>query len=294
VLVVALVVAGCGQAPEDELGDAARATADETITFDVSARADDRALDDLGADAADAAAFLDDAGVTGAREPGGRLRIALTIGGQAPLLDVLSDPDGTVLLRTGLGELFGVPETDPGSELDPLLEGIGVDAAGRDALAASFRGAWIELTDVSDLGELVDGATGEPGAAGETGDSGEAEPVTLERVLETVTVIEARDAGDVRRLDVEVSAAALLTLVGATLDDPPPPLPGTVVVRDGLVREVRVDLDGEGGDEVEVVATITPADDTVVQRPTPEASLTGAELFDLVSRLQGTEEVSPP
>lgn len=294
-LLVLLGLAGCRAAldPQAELEAAVAATAATPFTFTLSAQADRAALDQLGGDAVEAAAFLDGAGLTGAREPDGRLQVAFTLGGDAPLLEAISQGDGEgLLLRTGLGELLGLEGRDPAEALGPALEELGVGAAGREALATSFAGGWVALTDVGDLGELL-GATTDAGT--------EPAPDGLASVLDEVTVTDARDAGEVRRLDVEVRASALLGPFGLGGTDGA--VPGTVDLRDGQVLEVRLELSGGdlgadgsgaggGGPDaagvVELVLAITAADDgeAVVERPQPGASLTAEELLDLVQRLQ--------
>ncbi|WP_052664449.1 hypothetical protein [Nitriliruptor alkaliphilus] len=311
VLVVLLGLLGCRAAldPQAELEAAVAATAASPFTFSLSAQADRAALDQLGGDAVEAAAFLDGAGLTGAREPDGRLQVAFTLGGDVPLLEAISQGDGEgLLLRTGLGELLGLERRDPAEALGPALEELGVDAAGREALATSFAGGWVALTDVGDLGELL-GAT--------TDDGGDPAPASegLASLLEEVTVTGARDAGEVRRLDVEVRAAALLAVLGlggidgglggidGGLGGSDRALPGTLDLRDGQVLEVRLELSGgdlgadgpgtsgassEAAGVVELVLRISSADDghAVVERPEPGASLTAGQLLDLVDRLQ--------
>lgn len=298
---VAALLAGCRGAPDPraELEDAVAATAAEPFTFALSAQADRAALDELGGDAVAAAAFLDGAGLSGARDPDGRLHVALTLGGDAPLLEAISDGGEGLLLRTGLGELLGLDGRDPGEALGPALDELGVSPAGRDALAASFAGGWVALTDVGDLGELLDTTT-DAGSARAPG-----------ALMDQVLVTGARDAGEVRRMDVEVAAGALLGPLGLGGGDQA--VPGTVDLRDGRVLEVRLELSGgdlaghesdaagsgagsRGAGVVELVLRITPAGDTdaVVERPEPDASLTAAQLLDLVAQLQGASGVPTP
>jgi hypothetical protein len=307
VTLLALVVAvlgGCqrDEDPRAELEAAIAATAADPFTYAITAQADRAALDELGGDAVAAAAFPEGAGLSGARDPDGRLEVALSLGGGVPLLEVVVEDGERLLLRTGLGEQLGLEGRDPSEALDPALRELGVGEAGRDALATSFAGGWVALTDVDDLGELLGGATdADP----------DADPGSVRSLLDEVAVTGARDAGEVRRLDVEVPAAALLGPLGLAGTDRV--LPGTVDLRDGRLLEVRLELSGEdlagvggsgGADDpatsasagvVELVLRIVTAEDAgaLVPRPDPGASLTAAELFALVEVLQGGAGGSP-
>jgi hypothetical protein len=314
-LVLAATVPGCGGEPDphDELADAVRATSDASVTFALGARVDGDALAGEGEGTREVARFLEDAALTGARDPDAALRVAVSIGAEAPLLEVVSDPSGGLSMRTGLGSLLGVDDRDPAAQLDPLLTDLGVDEAGRRALAVSFAGGWVAVSDVDDLGSLLARdaeavARDATAPDAEVADAGEGP--TLERLLEAVTVVGARDAGDVRRLDVRVDARALAQAVGPPADEagevsgPGADRPGTVVLRDGLLQEVRVALSGDdvpstsgedgGAGGIELVLTVTPvAEGRAVLVPDPDASLRAEELFDLVERLRSAPGVSP-
>lgn len=317
-VLLAGLLLGCQDDPDPraQLEAAVATTATQPFTFTLTAQGDRAALEQLGGDAVATAGFLAEAGLSGAREPDGRLLVALSIGGGAPLLEAISDGEGALLLRTGLGEVLGLEGRDPSDVLDPALDQLGVDAAGREALATSFAGGWVALTDVDDLGELL-GATGGAGTGADTGADPDGEG-GLRAVFEDVTVGAARDVGEVRRLTVQVPANALLAPFGLGATERA--VPGTVDLRGGRIHEVRLELstgdltgrpptddaatddapDDDGtdadttGDEaadagvLELVLRIVPADgdDPVVPRPEPGATLTAAQLFDLVGRLQ--------
>jgi hypothetical protein len=299
-LTVLVVTAACGGGsdPREELASAVVATADEPFRFSLGARADRVALDQLGDDALAVASFLEGAGLEGARTPDGRLHVTLRLGGAAPLLEVVTGPGEAVLLRTGLAEVLGVDDRDPMADLGPALESRGVGPAGRDALATSFAGGWVALTDVADLGQLLDAASGGDEAA--VGDDAARAPRDLAAVLDEVVVLDVTDAGEVRRFEVEVPAEALLAPFA--IDGGDRTLPGTVDLRDGRLLEVRLRLDGaalgaaagdpdpgEGTESgnVELVLRIDPVDDAeAVPRPTAGASLTAPELLDLVEQLE--------
>lgn len=287
VVAALLVLVGCtgDPTPREELAAAVRATEETSVNFRVTAVADRGALEALEGGAADAAAFLEQAGLVGARDPDGALRLAVTLGGDDPLIEVVSLPDGPLLLRTGLGDLLGVGRTDPAAQLDPALAELGVGEAGRRALAVSFAGGWLELTDVADVDAALAELFGEPAE-----DAGGTVALSdLSTLLDRVEVVDARDAGDVRRFDVEVDTAGLQGAAPAGAA----PLVGQVVLRDGRVQEVRLELSSpqdaaaEEAGVVELIVTLTEVDaGTAVLRPEADAALTAAELLDLVDRLQ--------
>lgn len=288
-VVAVLLLAGCSSpSPQEELTAAIEATAATPVTFELGARADRGALDALGDGAEAAADFLDQARVTGARAPDGRTLLAVTLAGDVPLLEVVTATDGELLLRTGLADLLPVGDGDPAAQLDPILAELGVAEPGRRALAASFSGGWVAVTDVDGLAELV-------GRAGSDQRPGDPPPaITSAGVLEAVTVTGARDAGDVRRLDVEVDVGVLLGVLGVatdvgdgTLGDR---LPGSVALRDGLLQELRVELADDADDAagvVTLVLTVTPVEGDPVPAPDVAARLTADELVELVETLQG-------
>ncbi|MEX1163846.1 MAG: hypothetical protein WEB03_09715 [Nitriliruptor sp.] len=310
-LALLLLLAACTSErdPSQELADAVQATAAEPFSFGVSARADRAALDQLGGDALAAASFLEGAGIDGARDPDGRLRIAVTLGGDAPLLEVIAESGDAMLLRTGLGAVLGLEGRDPSDALEPALDRLGIDAVGREALVTSFSGGWVALTDIDELGELVGAATGEDAGS-------DVRAFGLADLLAAIEVTGARDAGEIRRLDIEVETAVLLERLGFDAGDAASDrtVPGTVDLRDGKVSEVRVELSGgdltdpaggpdadrDGGEDgegdaqtgvVELVLTIDPVTEgDAVERPQPGAELTAAQLIDLVERLQPAAE----
>lgn len=278
--------------PGAELRTAAEATAADTFTFAITAHADRAALDGLGGGAADAAAFLRDLVVDGERDDEGDVRVGLRIGGEVPLLEALTSADGRLFLRTGLPELLGASGADVEGQLGPALDEAGVGPEGRAALVASFAGGWIALSDVGGLGELLDERARETGAAVD-----DVPPAAgdLDELLAATRVTAARTAGDVRRLDVEVTTAAF----GGLLGDPgevAEVLPGTVVLRDGRITEVRLDLapEGEAG-TVELVATFADhGADVRLTRPEAAVSLTGAQLVELATQLETAGALPAP
>jgi hypothetical protein len=298
------LLAGCqgDDDPRRELERALATTASESFRYQVTAEADRTALEQLGGDALETAAFLDGAGVTGGRDPDGWFQVALSIGGDVPLLDVIVPGDDRLFLRTGLGDLLGLGGRDPSEQLDPALAELGVDPASRRALTISFRGGWIALTDVSSLRELVDASE-----ASTPGEATTVPPTDLDGFLDAVTIVGVEDVGEVRRFDVEVATAPLLALLG--IDGDERTVPGSIDVRDGRLLEARLVLSGEdlaatagpGRDgeaaaaddagtagALEVVLRVgePDRDGDVVERPEPGAAVTSRQLFALVEQLQ--------
>jgi hypothetical protein len=298
------LLAGCqgDDDPRSELERALETTASESFRYQVTAEADRAALEQLGGDALETAAFLDGAGVAGGRDPDGWFQVGLSIGGDVPLLEVIVPGDDRLFLRTGLGDLLGLGARDPSEQLDPALEELGVDPESRRALTISFRGGWIALTDVSSLRELVDASE-----ASTPAEPAATPPADLEGLLDAVTILGVEDVGEVRRFEVEVATAPLLALLG--IDGEERTVPGTVDVRDGRLLEARLVLSGgdlaaaagpvrsgeaaaaedDGADgAVEVVLRVgePDRDGDVVERPEPGASVTSRQLFTLVEQLQ--------
>lgn len=301
-LAATTLLAGCReQDPGEELAAAIAATGGDTFTFALTVQVDEAALDQLDGDVGETAAVLRDLVVDGERAGDGAVRTGLRVGGEVPVVEALTTSDGELFLRTGLPELLGVDGADVEGQLGPVLDEAGIGADGRAALLASFAGGWISLSDVGGLGELL------ADHAGVRSEQVEAPPAAadLDDVLAATRVTAARTTGEVRRLDVEVDAAAL---GGALGDSAAATLPGTVVVRDGRVVEARLDLapaagsgagSGSGADSesgtgsgsaagsVEVVLVLADHGAEVrLTRPDDAARLTGAELLEVLTRLE--------
>lgn len=279
-LLVALAACTGEPDPRGELEAAVAATGEASVTFQATVVGDPAAVDRLDGGLADAVLLVEGGEVGGARDPDGALRVALGLGGSEPALEVVSLPGGPLLLRSGLAAALGVDDGDPRAQLDPALEALGVDEAGREALAVSFAGGWLELTDVDDLeGALA--AVGEGGV--EDPADGPAEPFDLSALLDALTIGEVRDAGEVRRFEVTVDPTRLGPLAaGVTAARP-----GQVVLRDGLLQELRLEVADTEAGPVELVVTLTPvAEGRAVLRPEPDASVTAGQLRELVETLQ--------
>lgn len=268
------------------------ATFAEVVAFNLTVAADDEDLAAFGAEAGPLAALLAGSSVAGVLEED-RLAAGLALGG-VDLLQVRVVAPGEQYLRFNLGalaELATGEQAVVGSELDDALADRDLEPAARDALLAAARGEWVRL-----MGEATDGTDGTtgPGAGSSVAEAlaallRSAEPVGHEGDLEA----ERFDG----RIDVEVDleralAAAAEVLAGVApsavptaAEDGTEVLPGRVLVEDGVVRSVILELgaladgdgdrggedDGsEGESEVELVLdlrTVTPGDDLVTAPP---------------------------
>jgi hypothetical protein len=308
-VLVGLALTGCDRSgsAEAELREATARTLAQDVAFTLSARTD--APPAAGEDAP-LAAMLATFELSGVREAGGRYAFAVDIGGTMPLLEARGGAGDPLLLRSGLGALLGA-EGDPASELGPQLDELGLEGDQRDALIAGFAGDWIALSDADDVSDLAGRAlgdeTGGDDVAGGPDDEG-GDPFDLERLFAELEVTSARDVGDVRRFEVVVDAQDWLgrDLDAAARDggiEVPASVPGTVTVRDGVVHEVRLQLeaagdgnqpdgeaDGEAGGGLDVVLVLRDHGEVRFPEPvTPVVEVTVAELAELLSLLGGEE-----
>jgi hypothetical protein len=282
-LAAVLALAGCrgGEDPATQLEQALVATLDTEVAFELRAEADRAALEQLGEAAGDAAQFLSDFRVVGAREPGGATTLAVELAAGQPVLEAVVLPDGELRLRTGLGELLGLGGASPADALEPELERRGASQEQRRALTAGFEGDWIAITDAGG----IEGALGD---ADETRDPGAV--LDLERLLASVEVTDATEDDGRQRLDVLVDVTQLLGEDAA--DGVDERLPALVELEDGLLRRVRVELSDELDEvddgRVRLDLRLSDHGDAEVGPP-PEvaASVTMAELEELLALLRG-------
>jgi hypothetical protein len=282
-LAAVLALAGCrgGEDPATQLEQALVATLDTEVAFELRAEADRAALEQLGEAAGDAAQFLSDFRVVGAREPGGATTLAVELAAGQPVLEAVVLPDGELRLRTGLGELLGLGGASPADALEPELERRGASQEQRRALTAGFEGDWIAITDAGG----IEGALGD---ADEARDPGAV--LDLEHLLASVEVTDATEDDGRQRLDVLVDVTQLLGEDAA--DGVDERLPALVELEDGLLRRVRVELSDELDEvddgRVRLDLRLSDHGDAEVGPP-PEvaASVTMAELEELLALLRG-------
>jgi hypothetical protein len=252
VLLVALALTGCerSRTPEQQLRDAARATFTEDVAFTLTT-IDDGDLPDAAAPGGRVVAFLSAFEFTGIRRADGGYAVAVEIGGTAPLLEVRGrGGDGEVLLRTGLGELLGV-EGDPAAAFAGPLDGLDLDDRQRAALLAGFEGEWIAIPDAGGLGALSS-ATLDADADGDAdGDASEvADPFDLRRLMDALDVVGGREEVAGGR-EVAVRLETVAWLGPRAVDDDglglPATVPGQVVIREGRIHEVTLELGNDEG-----------------------------------------------
>lgn len=274
-LALALALVGCTgeDDPRAELEEAVADTLDTEVAYELRAEADRAALEALGDAAGDAAQFLGDFRVTGAREPDGPTTLSVELAAGEPVLEAVALPDGELRLRTGLGEMLGLVGS-PADALGPELDARGVSEQQRTALVAGFAGDWIAIADAGGLDGVLEG-----------GDEANRPTLDRERVLRHVEVTGVSEGDELRRFSVLVDVAGLLGgLDGAEgLDEP---VAAEIDVLDGLVHRVRVDLADGLGDEqggVRLELGVTEHGDAGVGEPPPvEATVSTEELEELL------------
>jgi hypothetical protein len=281
-LAAVLALAGCrGADPATQLEQALEATLGTEVAFELRAEADRAALEQLGEAAGDAAQFLADFRVVGARDPDGATVLAVELAAGQAVLEAVVLPDGELRLRTGLGQLLGLAEASPADALEPELERRGASPQQRRALLAGFEGGWIAISDAGG----IEGALG-----GAEGARGPDEAFDLEDLLANVEVTDATEDGGRQRLDVLVDVSRLLD-PDAT-DDLGERVPALIELEDGLVRRVRVELSDELDEvddgRVRLDLRLTDHGDAEVGPPPEvEATVTMAELEELLALLRG-------
>ncbi len=283
-LVLAAGITACSDpAPREELDAAIEATLDGDLSYELAVDADERALDTLGEGAGQAAVFLADVAIEGGRTSDGAYGAALSIGGGDALFEVRGG-DGPLRLRTGLATLLGLPEgADPSDDLLPRLQTLGVGDQAAQALASTFAGDWVEVSDARSLADLA-GAAGVEDTGASDAEAGDDDgDGALDLLDELLEVTEVADEDGARRFEVELDPS---DLVGATDGGE---VPGTVIVRDGVIDQLRANVEiGDAGGEVDLVLSIEdhgePAD---LDDASPAASITVDELRELTEALGG-------
>jgi hypothetical protein len=291
VLLVALALTGCerSRSPEQQLRDAARATFAEDVAFTLTTIGDGD-LPDAAAPGGRVVGFLSAFELSGVRGADGGYSLAVGIGGTAPLLEVRGrGGEGEVLLRTGLGELLGV-DGDPGAALAGPFDGLELDDQQRRAILAGFAGEWIAIPDAGGLGDLTSTTLDADRDTG--GDGSEtADPFDLRRLLDALEVVEAPDPSAAgRELEVRLDTAAWLGARAVEADGfgLPATVPGQVVVREGRIHEVTLELGDHEGTTDRHGLRLLLTDHGQVESPAPAepvATVSRADLAELVRLL---------
>jgi hypothetical protein len=249
--VTALLLAGCREAPpEEQLAAAVERTLDSSFTYAASVEGD-RVTEGSAPDATSTA-------VRGIRVDGlradGRWSVGVAVLG-FEIIDVRLGGEDLRWIRFGAADvlrlLAGDPEADPGAALVLELEARGVDEETREVVSTLMRGTWLRVEGP------LSGADLDRALGTDAGEGGSSLREILEGDLNTFVeeYVEVRDLEERRgdqHFDILVETRALgeqlarLDTGGATDDlEPdqlPEHLPGSVVVRDGIVQSVVVAL----------------------------------------------------
>lgn len=302
--VAAALLAGCSPDVADQrrevLRDVAAASFEGPVAFALGIEADEQDLAGFGPDAAGLAELLATASVAGVVEED-RVAAGLTVAG-GDLVQVRVVAPGEQYVRFDLGalEATGAKATDGASgtaeqRLADALRATDLEPAARDAVLAAGRGDWVRL--VPEPGR-ADGGDG-------VGTSVAAAMVALLRSIEPVD-----HTGELDRerfdgsLDVRVDPARALAAAVAVLGDVAPQdlatpeeseeaLDGRVVVEDGQVRSVTLDLRGLGGraedGEVALVLQLRQlgAGEDLVRAPPAALEVTAEQLRRATAVLPG-------
>lgn len=271
---LALLLAGCADPdPDEELADAVDRTLADSVAYSLTLEGDAGAA--VGAEAGSLLGGLLIEGVRG----DGSWSVGMSVLG-FDVFELRSAGEDRRHFRLGLGEvlaLMGGGEVDPGEPIAEDLRARGVDEDVVEIVAAGFRGGWLTVEgpiDAADLDRALGAEVSED--APDRGALAEVLGGDIRGFVERyVSVTEVRDVGNDRVFDVEVDAQELAREVGALApgdpdgsddtdepDDPAAPgepddadlgalpdrLPGTVSVRDGLVREIVLDVADPGED----------------------------------------------
>lgn len=315
---LALVSGACGTAspdPETRLSSAVDDTFDGAFGYRLAIDADRNALDALGEGAAQTAGFLAGFAISGVKDEAGALSVEVALGeGGTPLMSLRSFGDEAFYLNVGINDFLGMAgagQFDPRDELAPALDALGFGPEIKTAVLDLLDGNWVGVegeldaerirtllgADTSDTSEEdVEEATKD--ALGE--DIGE----FVERF---VTVVETTDTDDGERFDVEFQVREFLRATSelsrrvsaegtdgledleADLQDLPETIPGTILVDDGKVTEMRFEVSGDDADgSVLVVLSLSDFDAVDdVERPEGATVLTDEQFTEAIAKLVG-------
>jgi hypothetical protein len=316
---LAMLAGACGSDPADpqaRLTSAFEETFDGAFAYDFSIDADRAALDTLGEGAGDAASFLGTFGFSGVVDDDDAVSFALGLGGGAQLIELRSFGDEAFYVNLGLNELLslaGAGAFDPRDELAPALDALGFDAEVKAAVLDALDGKWVGVEGALDVERLRSLFGADPDTVDEDEIQaatdelfGEGLPGFFERF---VTVEDAAETDDgAERFDVALQLRQLLRAAGelnsrvgtttapdlddleADLADLPEQVPGTVVVVDDHVTEIRFDVAGTAETDGSVLLTLVLSDFDEVEpltRPEDATVLTEEQFTDAVERLVG-------
>jgi hypothetical protein len=322
VLLGALVAAACGTAspdPDTRLQAAVENTLDGSFTYTVGVDADREALEALGEGAGDAAVFLQTFGFSGVVDDQDGVSFAVNLGASDPLLELRTFGDDAFYVNLGLNDflsLAGAGAFDPRDELAPALDALGFEDEVKAAVLDALDGKWVGVEgelDVARIRSLMSGQEDpvDDEEASEAAEElfGEDLPAFVDRYI---TVLKTTEDDGTERFDVQLELRELLRAAGelnqrvgqetvpledleADLQDLPEAVPGTVIVEDGRVTELRFDLAStarEAGSDVvgAILITVSFADFDEVEdlvRPEGATVLTDEQFTDAIAKLVG-------
>lgn len=284
----------------ERLDAAVAATFEDSVAFNLTLDASDEALARLDEDGGPLAALVGGSSVAGVIE-GDRLAAGLALSG-VDLLQVRVVAPGEQYVRFnlgGLGAATGAPSA--AEELEAALADTDLEPDARRAVLAAARGEWVRL---------VADAAGGPGAGSSVGAALEALLGAAEPVGHTGSLDEPFDG----RMDIEVDVERALAAAGRVLagiapsavptsSDDEEPLTGRVLVEDGVVRSVVLELGpltgGTGeGDAVELelvldLRRLAPGGE-LVRAPETAAEVTAEQLQRAAVVLPGVGAAGAP
>ncbi len=303
VALAATVLAGCGPS-QDELveravQDAAAALAAEPFAFELGLEAAQDGLDALG-DALGAIGPILASGAVSGVADGPRLSLTLSLLG-LDVLEVRSLGEEELFVRLDLGRFAALTAGAGGFDaaaadsIAAQLRAAGVEDAVSDAIVASVEGGWIAVvgerptTEADGSAALGRALAGVLRAAQVTRSFGELdEDVPAEALL---------DVSLAPRAALDAVLGALVGLDSLTAVDDGERLPGSVLLADGRLRTVTIDLAQPVGELIEqdvaagayVLRLDVVAPDRVVSVEAPEvvSRLTIAQLERAVALLAG-------
>lgn len=316
VVAVGLVLAACSNPPPaEQLVTATETTFGGDVAFSLRARIDQASLEELGDRAGTLRQLLDSTEITG-RRTAETLAVNVTaLGVDAFRLRAFGAEELYLMVAFDvLGALTEVP--DP-AVFGPRLLDAGVDQEVVVALTTLFGGDWVGVT--GDIGTgLLDQL---PGRRASPRASGAAEGATrsaaaspggpvreliggdvagfVDRYV-AVTDVEGTEAG--RRFDVRVDVPALFAdlsagaLPGGARPTPPPPLEGTILLADGQVTRMTLELAALGDAPtgsllggIDLVLEITEQGEVEpATRPPDAATVSADQLVDATRTLVRT------
>lgn len=318
VLLVSLVLAACGGEPQDPqaaLADAIDETFDGSFAYELTIDADPGALDALGEDAGQAAAFL-----TGFRlygEVDGETTSANVEALGTDLLQLLVLGEEAFYVRLGVQDLLGLMGGGgfAAEDVVPSLQALGLSTEVQSAVVEGLQGSWVGIEGALDPERFAGLLRSDPAAP----DDEEAEaavrdafggdlPGFIERY---VTVVEEVETEEGRTLTIALqlrdllrTAAELNTELGmqerpglgdleADLADLPETIPGRVVILDGRIQDMVfavADTMREAGTAIEgdldIRFAITEHDDVgPIVAPEGASTLTAEQFQDALDTL---------